>query len=101
LKDVNAKVAEKERDARFLEIYKGIDAKSSAMYNGKKFKKSDVLQSTRRLMFEGVCVLQQPRNRSLQVTVVVLSDILFFLQENNQKYYFVTPENKVRRQDFG
>ena len=96
LKDVNAKVAEKEREQRFLDIYKAIDAKSSVVYNGKKFKKSDVLQANRKLMFEGLGVLQlQPRhNRSVQVVVVVLSDILFFLQENNGKYYFVALENR-------
>ena len=96
LKDVNAKVAEKEREQRFLDIYKAIDAKSSVLYNGKKFKKSDVLQANRKLMFEGVGVLQlQPRhNRSVHVVVVVLSDIMFFLQENNGKYYFVALENR-------
>ncbi len=96
LKDINARVAEKERERRFLDIYKAIDAKSSVVFNGKKFKKSDVLQSGRKLMFEGVGLLQQTRsNRSIPVTVVVLSDILFFLQENNQKYYFVAVEGKV------
>ena len=95
LKDVNSKVAEKEREQRFLEIYKGIDAKSSVMYMGRKFKKSDVLSSSRKLMFEGHGVLQQTRNRNVPVIVVVLSDILFFLQENNQKYYFIAPESKV------
>lgn len=96
LKDVNAKVAEKEREQRFLEIYKGIDAKSWVLYQGKKFKKSDILSESRKLMFEGLAVLHQGRGRSLPVTVVVLSDILFFLQENSQKYHFTTPEGKVR-----
>jgi hypothetical protein len=29
------------------------------------------------------------------VTVVVLSDVVFFLQESNQKFHFVTQDNKV------
>jgi len=37
----------------------------------------------------------------LTVLVVVLSDCLFFLQENNQKYSFFNPENKASlRQHF-
>ena len=89
-------MAEKEREQRFLSIYKGIDPKSSLAYEGRKFKKSDVLSSSRKLMFEGLAVLHQGRGgRSLPVTVVVLSDIMFFLQESNQKYYFFTPEGKV------
>ena len=94
LKEVNSRVAEKEREQRFLEIYKGIDAKSSVFFEGKKFKKSDVLSSSRKLMFEGSAVLKSDQKRSFPVIVVVLSDILFFLNENNGKYYFVAPENK-------
>ena len=33
-------------------------------------------------------------SRTLEVIVVVLSDILFFLQETNQKYSFIHLENK-------
>ena len=95
LRDVNSKVAEKERKQRLLEIYHRVDPKSTIMYNGRKFKKSDILSASRRLMFEGVGTLQQSRGRTLQVIMVVLSDIVIFLQENNQKYYFITPENKV------
>ena len=95
LKDVNSKVAEKVHKARLLEIYHKIDAKSNIAYNGKKFKKSDILSENRKLMFEGVGTLLQAKNRSILVTVVVLSDIMIFLQESNQKYFFIMPENKV------
>ena len=78
-----------------MEIYHKLDAKSTIVYRGKKFKKSDILSSNRRLMFEGLGSLSQAKNRSMIVNIVVLSDIVIFLQENNQKYYFVTPENKV------
>lgn len=88
-------MAEKERKARLLEIYHKLDAKSTIVYKGKKFKKSDILMGNRRLMFEGVGTLTQSKNRSILVNIVVLSDIFIFLQESNQKYYFITPENKV------
>lgn len=94
---MNSKVAEKERKQRLLEIYHRVDPKSTIMFNGRKFKKSDILSSSRRLMFEGVGTLQQSRGRLMQVIIVVLSDIVIFMQENNQKYYFITPENKVSR----
>ena len=95
LRDVNSRVAEKERKQRLLEIYHKVDPKSTIMYSGRKFKKSDILSASRMLMFEGVGTLQQSRGRTLQVIMVVLSDIVIFLLENNQKYYFITPENKV------
>lgn len=45
--------------------------------------------------FEGVATLMQGRSKMQTVIVVVLTDCLFFLQENNQKYSFFTPENKA------
>ena len=94
---VNAQVAEKERKLRLIEVYNKIDAKSATTYKNKKFKKSDLLSSNRRLMFEGVAYLNHARGKVQLVTVVVLSDVVFFLQESNQKFHFVTQDNKVRR----
>lgn len=37
----------------------------------------------------------QGRSKMQTVIVVVLTDCLFFLQENSNKYSFFTPENKV------
>lgn len=37
----------------------------------------------------------QGRSKMLAVLVVVLSDCLFFLQENSSKYSFFNPENKA------
>merc|ERR550519_287335 len=65
------------------------------------------MMEDRKLLFDGVCTLVSPPlmpgnsggrgNRSpgpLLVNVVVLSDVVLFLQESNQKYTFVTPEGK-------
>lgn len=39
----------------------------------------------------------QGRTKQQFVHVVVLSDILFFLVENNNKFSFFTPDNKVKK----
>ena len=49
---VNAQVAEKDRKVRLIEVYNKIDAKSATTYRNKKFKKSDLLSSSRRLMYK-------------------------------------------------
>uniref|UniRef100_A0A336K2W3 CSON008438 protein n=1 Tax=Culicoides sonorensis TaxID=179676 RepID=A0A336K2W3_CULSO len=95
LVEVDARVADKEKEDRQLEIFKRIDAKSYAVYKKEKFKKSDIISCNRKLKFEGVATLMQGRSKMQTVQVVVLSDCLFFLQENNQKYTFFTPENKA------
>lgn len=40
-------------------------------------------------------MLMQGRSKMQYVVVIVLSDVLFFLQDNNTKYSFFTPDNKV------
>ncbi|XP_071573187.1 uncharacterized protein Cyst isoform X3 [Temnothorax nylanderi] len=93
LADVDACVADKEREDRKLEIYNKIDAKSFATYRGAKFKKSDIIN--RILKFEGTAYLMQGRGKMTAIVVVVLSDILFFLAERDQKYAFFVPDNKA------
>ncbi|KAK7079019.1 hypothetical protein SK128_002777 [Halocaridina rubra] len=94
LVNINAQVAEKDRDKRLLEIYHKIDAKSSAVYKEQKFKKSDIFVRSRKLKFEGSAMLPQQKGKAMMVQVVVLSDLVFFLLENNQKYYFFSPDSK-------
>lgn len=94
LVDVDAQVADKEKEDRRLEIFKRIDAKSYALFKKQKFKKSDIISSNRKLKFEGLATLMQGRSKMQTVLVVVLSDCLFFLQENSHKYTFFSPENK-------
>lgn len=96
LVEVDAQVAEKEKEDRKLDIYHRIDAKSFTIHRGHKFKKSDILQGNRSLKFEGVAMLMQGRAKMQVVLVIVLTDVLFFLQENSNKYSFFTPDNKVR-----
>ncbi|XP_059486689.1 rho guanine nucleotide exchange factor 18-like isoform X3 [Neocloeon triangulifer] len=96
LVEVDAQVAEKEKEDRKLEIYNRIDAKSFTTYRGsQKFKKSDILSANRKLKFEGYATLMQGRNKMQLVLVIVLSDVLFFLLDNNNKYTFFTPDNKA------
>lgn len=108
LVDVNGQVAEKERGQRLLEIYNRMDARSYVSHGGKKFKKSDILSENRKLLFEGIGNLLSPAllpnntggkgNRSpapsVLINILVLSDVVIFLQETNQKYNFVNPEGK-------
>ena len=44
MKMIVVQVAEKERAQRLLEIYNRMDARSHVVHEGKKFKKSDILQ---------------------------------------------------------
>ncbi|GFT08559.1 rho guanine nucleotide exchange factor 28 [Nephila pilipes] len=92
---VNAAVAEKDREARLLEIYNRIDAKSTAFFRKKKFKKSDLLSDGRKLRYEGTLEWKSARGKVIDVHLIILSDVLVLLQENNQKYTFASLDNKA------
>ncbi|XP_064475232.1 rho guanine nucleotide exchange factor 2-like isoform X2 [Ornithodoros turicata] len=94
INQVDAQVHQEERKERLLDIYNRVDAKSTAYYRGKKFKKSDLLSNSRKLLYEGNICLKNGVGKQLDVIVVVLSDVMFFLQESNQKYVFAAFDNK-------
>lgn len=54
LVEVDAQVAEKEKEDRKLEIYNRIDAKSFTWHRSHKFKKSDILADSRKLRYVGL-----------------------------------------------
>ncbi|XP_055943423.1 A-kinase anchor protein 13-like isoform X4 [Argiope bruennichi] len=95
VEQVNAAVAEKDRESRLLEIYNRIDAKSTAFFRRKKFKKSDLLSDGRKLRYEGTLECKSARGKVIDVHVIILSDVIVLLQENNQKYTFASLDNKA------
>ncbi|XP_071506121.1 uncharacterized protein [Diadema antillarum] len=92
--DVNVQVRETERWQRLVEIYNRTEAKSTGtLKSGKKFKKSDLLQS-RKLRYEGELYWKSARAKLTEVHGVLLTDVLLLLTESNGKYTFASQDNK-------
>ncbi|CAG0898773.1 unnamed protein product [Darwinula stevensoni] len=92
---VNGQVAERERASRLREIYDHIDSKSFTFYNGHKFRKSELYARNRKLKFEGIGTLVPRSGKVTDITVIVLSDVLIFLQEaSNGKLHFYSQDNR-------
>ncbi|CAH1716617.1 unnamed protein product [Aphis gossypii] len=100
LVEVDSQVAEKEKEDRKLEIYNRMEAKSYTNFRGRKFKKSDLLSENRRLRFEGTAWLMQrhAKTQMVMVNVIVMTDVLFFILENNHKYTFFMPESNKEKE---
>ena len=60
------------------------------------FQKSDLLSSNRKLRHEGELLWKSARGKLTEIHAVLLTDVLIFLQENNQKFTFASQDNKVR-----
>ncbi|KAK2503492.1 hypothetical protein MC885_019621 [Smutsia gigantea] len=92
---VDSKVASYEKKVRLNEIYTKTDSKSiMRMKSGQMFAKEDLKR--RKLLRDGAVFLKSAAGRLKEVQAVLLTDILVFLQEKDQKYVFASLKLIVR-----
>ncbi|XP_036134022.1 A-kinase anchor protein 13 isoform X4 [Molossus molossus] len=90
---VNSKVASYEKKVRLNEIYTKTDSKSiMRMKSGQMFAKEDLRR--KKLVRDGSVFLKNAAGRLKEVQAVLLTDILVFLQEKDQKYIFASLDQK-------
>ncbi|XP_019359593.1 PREDICTED: A-kinase anchor protein 13 isoform X2 [Gavialis gangeticus] len=90
---VNSKVSNYEKKMRLSEIYTRVDSKSiMRMKSGQMIAKEDLRR--RKLIRDGPVSLRNAAGRLKEVQAVLLSDILIFLQEKDQKYVFASLDTK-------
>ncbi|KAG8575216.1 hypothetical protein GDO81_009475 [Engystomops pustulosus] len=94
LNGVNNKVKNYEMKKRLNEIYSKTDSKSiQRMKSGQMFAKEDLKR--RKFVRDGPVFLRSNQtSRSKEALAVLLSDVLVFLQEKDQKYVFASLEQK-------
>nr|XP_020041370.1 A-kinase anchor protein 13 isoform X6 [Castor canadensis] len=90
---VDSKVASYEKKVRLSEIYTKTDSKSiMRMKSGQMFAKEDLKR--KKLVRDGSVFLKSVTGRLKEVQAVLLTDILVFLQEKDQKYIFASLDQK-------
>uniref|UniRef100_A0A8C8BJP7 A-kinase anchoring protein 13 n=1 Tax=Otus sunia TaxID=257818 RepID=A0A8C8BJP7_9STRI len=90
---VNSKVSNYEKKMRLGEIYNRTDSKSiMRMKSGQMFAREDLRH--RKLIRDGPVSLKNAAGRLKEVQAVLLSDMLIFLQEKDQKYVFASLDQK-------
>ncbi|XP_063045579.1 A-kinase anchor protein 13 isoform X2 [Engraulis encrasicolus] len=90
---VDVRVSEQEKRKRLKEIHARTDSKSiMRMKSGQMFAREDLLR--RRLVHDGALQLKTNTGRLKDVQAVLLSDILVFLQEKDQKYVFASLDQR-------
>ncbi|CAL9697076.1 unnamed protein product [Knipowitschia caucasica] len=91
---VDSKVNEQEKKHRLKEVYSRTDSKSiMRMKSGQMFAKEDLVRG-RRLLHDGVLQLKNAAGRLKEVHSLLLSDVLVFLQEKDQKYVFASLDQR-------
>ena len=94
LQGIDEHVDAYERKERLAEIHHKLDSKSFANFKNRKFKRSDILQNNRSLVHDGQVHLRSARGKRSEVICVVLTDLIFFLQDVNGRYIFHSQDDK-------
>ncbi|XP_041031216.1 A-kinase anchor protein 13-like isoform X9 [Carcharodon carcharias] len=90
---VDNKVSECEKKTRLQEIHSRTETKAiMRLKSGQMFAKEDLIR--RKLVHDGPVMLKNAAGRLKEVQAVLLSDVLVFLQEKDQKYTFAALDQK-------
>ncbi|XP_048058408.1 rho guanine nucleotide exchange factor 1a isoform X4 [Megalobrama amblycephala] len=89
LSSVDQQVLELERTHRLQEIRSRVDPRAEAkLRSGALFRPAELLR--RQLIHEGTLLWKTPSSRLKDVQVLLMTDILVFLQEKDQRYIFAS-----------
>ncbi|XP_067271766.1 rho guanine nucleotide exchange factor 18-like isoform X2 [Pseudorasbora parva] len=92
---VDAHVNLYEKEARLREIASKMEPKSlGKIKDGRVFRKEDLSQGRRKLLYEGMVNWKAASGRLKDILAVLLNDVLVLLQEKDQRYVFSTVDNK-------
>uniref|UniRef100_A0A670ZSS6 Rho guanine nucleotide exchange factor 2 n=2 Tax=Pseudonaja textilis TaxID=8673 RepID=A0A670ZSS6_PSETE len=92
---VDQEVHNQEKNARLQEIYSRVDGRTKAYLPSERgpFSKEEMLR--RKVVHDGCMLWKTPTGRFKDVLAVLMTDVLIFLQEKDQKYIFPTLDKPV------
>ncbi|XP_077440717.1 rho guanine nucleotide exchange factor 18 [Vanacampus margaritifer] len=84
-----------EKTCRLREIHNKMEPKAlGKIKDGRVFRREDLAQGRRRLLYEGTVNWKAASGRLKDILAVLLSDVLLLLQEKDQRYVFAAVDNK-------
>uniref|UniRef100_A0A8B9M2Z0 Rho guanine nucleotide exchange factor 28 n=1 Tax=Accipiter nisus TaxID=211598 RepID=A0A8B9M2Z0_9AVES len=92
---VDLKVNEYEKKQKLLEILSRTENKTyTKLKNGHVFRKQDLMRKERMILHEGLVYWKTATGRFKETLALLLTDVLLFLQEKDQKYIFAAVDQK-------
>ncbi|XP_046283074.1 rho guanine nucleotide exchange factor 28 isoform X1 [Marmota monax] len=92
---VDLKVNEYEKNQKWLEILSKIENKTyTKLKNGHVFRKQALMSTERTLLYDGLVYWKTATGRFKDILALLLTDVLLFLQEKDQKYIFAAVDQK-------
>ncbi|KAG7276362.1 hypothetical protein CRUP_014394 [Coryphaenoides rupestris] len=91
ISQVDTQVSEYEKATRRRDIAQRLEPKSQGrLKDGRLFSREDLLDTTRTLLRDTTVTLKANSGRLKDIHAVLLTDVLFLLQEKDQKLVFST-----------
>ncbi|XP_072516058.1 rho guanine nucleotide exchange factor 18 isoform X2 [Salminus brasiliensis] len=92
---VDAQVSLYEKETRLKEIASKMESRSlGKIKDGRIFRKEDLTQGKRNLLYEGMVNWKAASGRLKDILAVLLTDVLLLLQEKDQRYVFSAVDSK-------
>ncbi|XP_063176171.1 rho guanine nucleotide exchange factor 28 isoform X3 [Chroicocephalus ridibundus] len=92
---VDLKVNEYEKKRKLFKILSRTENKTfTKLKNGRVFRKQDLMRKERILLHDGLVYWKTATGRFKDILAVLLTDMLLFLQEKDQKYIFAAVDQK-------
>ncbi|XP_036887953.1 rho guanine nucleotide exchange factor 28 isoform X1 [Sturnira hondurensis] len=92
---VDLKVSEYEKNQKWLEILSKMENKTyTKLKNGHVFRKQALMSKERTLLYDGLVFWKTATGRFKDILALLLTDVLLFLQEKDQKYIFAAVDQK-------
>ncbi|XP_042637254.1 rho guanine nucleotide exchange factor 28 [Orycteropus afer afer] len=92
---VDLKVSEYEKNQKWLDILNKMENKTyTKLKNGHVFRKQALISKERTLLHDGLVYWKTATGRFKDILALLLTDVLLFLQEKDQKYIFAAVDQK-------
>ncbi|XP_058257675.1 rho guanine nucleotide exchange factor 18 isoform X6 [Hemibagrus wyckioides] len=92
---VDSQVSLYEKETRLREIAAKMEPKAfGKIKDGRIFRREDVTQGNRRLLYEGTVNWKAASGRLKDILAVLLTDVLLLLQDKDQRYVFSAVDGK-------
>lgn len=95
LKSVDQTIKDNEKQKQLQDMKMKLDLKGTVTYKNGKVKNLDFAGTTSKLLHDGVLLWKTNKGKLVETRVLIMEDMLVFLQEKDQKYSLLSLDQKA------
>ncbi|XP_020626886.1 rho guanine nucleotide exchange factor 28-like isoform X3 [Orbicella faveolata] len=95
LQSVDQTIKDNEKQKQLQDMKMKLDLKGTVTYKNGKVKNIDFASTTSKLLHDGVLLWKTNKGKLVETRVLIMEDMLVFLQEKDQKYSLLSLDQKA------